>query len=62
MKVVALFELTDQRGEIRVVEERHYRLVPASQLDAEAIRGLLVSSCSIEEYIVSMIANKLCVQ
>ena len=36
-EVVALFELTDQRGEVKVVEERHYRLVPANQLDAEAI-------------------------
>ena len=38
-EVVALFELTLQGGEIRVVEERHYRLVPADQLDATAIRG-----------------------
>ena len=37
-EIVALFELTEQRGEIRVVEERHYRLVPAKQLDREAIR------------------------
>ena len=37
-EVVALFELTEQRGEIRVVEERHYRLVPAKELDREAIR------------------------
>ena len=37
-EVVALFELTLQAGEIKVVEERHYRLVPADQLDAEAIR------------------------
>lgn len=37
--VVALFELTLEDGEIRVVEERHYRLVPADQLDAEAIRS-----------------------
>ena len=36
--VVALFELTLQDGEIKVVEERHYRLVPADQLDPEAIR------------------------
>ena len=36
--VVALFELTLQGSEIRVVEERHYRLVPADQLDPEAIR------------------------
>ena len=37
-EVVALFELTLQADEIKVVEERHYRLVPADQLDAEAIR------------------------
>lgn len=37
--VVALFELTLQDGEIKVVEERHYRLVPADQLDPEAIRS-----------------------
>ncbi len=37
-EVVALFELTEQRDEIRVVEERHYRLVPAKELDREAIR------------------------
>lgn len=37
--VVALFELTLQDDEIRVVDERHYRLVPASELDANAIRN-----------------------
>ena len=37
-EVVALFELTLQGDEIKVVEERHYRLVPADQLDAAAIR------------------------
>ncbi|WP_428277769.1 endonuclease [Candidatus Palauibacter sp.] len=37
--VVALFELTLRDGEIKVVEERHYRLVPADKLDAEAIRS-----------------------
>lgn len=36
--VVALFELTLQDDEVRVVEERHYKLVPHSELDAEAIR------------------------
>ena len=38
-EVVALFELTLQADEIKVVEERHYRLVPADQIDAEAIRS-----------------------
>ena len=37
--VVALFELTLRDGEIKVVEERHYRLVPADRLDGEAIRS-----------------------
>lgn len=36
--VIALFELTLQGSEIKVVEERHYRLVPADQLDPESIR------------------------
>ena len=38
-EVVALFELTLQADEIKVVEERHYRLVLADQIDAEAIRS-----------------------
>jgi hypothetical protein len=37
-QIVALFELTLQDDEIKVVEERHYRLVPAEQLDQGAIR------------------------
>ena len=37
-QIVALFELTLQDDEIKVVEERHYRLVPAKKLDREAIR------------------------
>lgn len=36
--VIALFELTLQDGEIRVVEEKHYRLVPANEIDQNAIR------------------------
>ena len=35
---VALFELTLQSDEIKVVDERHYRLVPAKKLDQGAIR------------------------
>lgn len=38
-KIVALFDLTLQNGEIKVVEERHYRLVPAKKLDQAAIRN-----------------------
>ena len=36
--VVALFELTLQGDEVKVVDEKHYRLVPADQLDKKAIR------------------------
>jgi hypothetical protein len=36
--VVALFELALVDEEVLVVEERHYRLVPARELDKEAIR------------------------
>jgi hypothetical protein len=37
--VIAMFELTTQRDEVRVVEERHYKLVPADDLDQKAIRN-----------------------
>jgi hypothetical protein len=37
--VVAMFELTIQDEQVKVVEERHYRLVPASELDQDAIRA-----------------------
>jgi len=37
-QIVALFELTLQDDEIKVVEERHYRLVPAKKLDPVSIR------------------------
>lgn len=36
--VVAMFELTLQNDELRVVEERHYKLIPADQLDRDATR------------------------
>lgn len=35
---VALFELTLQEDEIKIVEEKHYRLVPGDKLNPEAIR------------------------
>ena len=35
---IALFELTLQGGEIKVAQERHYRLLPAAELDQNAIR------------------------
>jgi len=34
---IALFELTVEEDEVKVVEERHYRLVPANQLDPREI-------------------------
>ena len=36
--IVALFELAIQDDSVRVVQERHYRLVPASDLEAKRIR------------------------
>lgn len=38
-RAIALFELTLQGDEVRIVDERHYRLVPADNLDDEAIRN-----------------------
>lgn len=35
---VALFELTVQDDLIKVVDEKHYRLVPATKLDKNAIK------------------------
>ena len=36
--IIALFELTLRDDEMKVVEERHYRLVPADRLDPKAVR------------------------
>lgn len=36
---IAMFELTVEDDEVKVVEERHYRLVPADELDQNAIRS-----------------------
>ena len=36
--VIALFELAVQDGELRVVEERHYKLVPADQIGEDDLR------------------------
>jgi hypothetical protein len=38
-EVIALFELALMNEEVRVVEERHYRLVPGRDLDRDAIRN-----------------------
>jgi hypothetical protein len=37
--VVALFELILQGDELKIVDEKHYRLVPADRLDQDAIRN-----------------------
>ncbi len=37
--VIALFELALQDDQVRVVQERHYRLVPANELDPAAVRN-----------------------
>lgn len=36
--LIAMFLLTVEDDEVRVVEERHYRLIPANDLDDQAIR------------------------
>jgi hypothetical protein len=38
-KTIALFELTLQDDEVKVVEERQYRLVPAEQITPEELRA-----------------------
>ncbi len=35
---VAMFELASQDGEVKVAQERHYRLLPAAELDTIAVR------------------------
>lgn len=37
--VIAMFELTLDDGQVRVMEERHYKLVPSDELDKDAIRS-----------------------
>ncbi len=39
--IVAMFELGIQDDQVRVVEEKHYKLVPSSELDRDAIRTYL---------------------
>jgi hypothetical protein len=36
---IALFELTVETDEIRIVEERHYRLVPSDRIDASDLKA-----------------------
>lgn len=42
--VIAMFELTLDDGQVKVVEERHYKLVPAAELDPDAIRAYRLST------------------
>lgn len=35
---IAMFELTVRGDAVKVVEERHYKLVPAASLDEAAVR------------------------
>lgn len=35
---IAMFELAESEGDIRVVDEKHYRLVPASQITPDDLR------------------------
>jgi hypothetical protein len=36
---VAIFELTVQRDEVKIVDEKHYKLVPANELDPKTLFG-----------------------
>ncbi|MCC5808525.1 MAG: hypothetical protein JJU00_19515 [Opitutales bacterium] len=36
--LIAVFELTIEEDEIRIVEEKHYRLVPSSEISAKDLR------------------------
>jgi hypothetical protein len=38
-KIVAMFELTIEKDDVKVVEERHYKLVPSEELDPAAIHS-----------------------
>lgn len=42
---IAMFELAVQNGEIKVVDEKHYRLVPASSISASDLRQY--AACSV---------------
>lgn len=36
---IALFELTVQESQVKIVQERHYKLVPSSEIDAASVRA-----------------------
>jgi hypothetical protein len=37
--LIAMFELTQEDGEVRVVDEKHYRLVPSDQISPSDLRS-----------------------
>jgi hypothetical protein len=37
--LIAMFELTQEDGEVRVVEEKHYRLVPSDQISPPDLKA-----------------------
>jgi hypothetical protein len=36
---IAMFELTVEDDEVRVVDEKHYQLVPAADISVDDLRG-----------------------
>ena len=44
-EIIALFELTLQDCEIKVVDEKHYKLVPANKMDHAVIRDYRDVDC-----------------
>ena len=38
--VIAMFELTFQEDDVRVIDERHYRLVPASEISEDDLKTM----------------------
>ncbi len=43
-ETIALFELTEQNGDLKVVEEKHYRLVPANSITDKELQALISRS------------------
>lgn len=37
-EVIVMFELAESEGEVRLADEKHYRLVPASQISGEDLQ------------------------
>ena len=37
--LIAMFELTQEDGEVRVVDEKHYRLVPSDQISPADLKA-----------------------